>query len=769
MTNTTKTKEKDMPKKISLIIILIVACICASIVLVGCSDDNGTAITIMLSNGEGYVVESPNLIENLQIGDSCSFRVRILDGYYFGSVSHGNFSNGILTIEDVRYGMSIKFSVYKIPTINIERTNCDVSVEIIESANEEHLSLGDTVKVTFSPHKYYEFAKLSYNGSDVALPDDKTQQFSYDVILQTQCDLQVACIGQEIQVTTSTIGDGKITTNAIDDKIRYGEELIVNCEGINGSSFVNALINDTYTKDKQTILLVSNIKIDIKAYFQGQDETLVSYDPNGGVATYDKIELIIEKNDNFYLLNAKQTPITKQGYALVGWRDAEGNTHSLGAMITSKDQPLTFFAVWEKQTDDSYFTYQTYENPEGIKGVEITGLSTIAKSNSIDKIVVPDKINGFDVVGIAQNAFSGLPNIATIVTKPNLNHIGNNAFANMPNLTHAILFDDTRYLQDDMFTGSENLSDFAMNSASLKVYEKVLETSVVDKISYVKNTSSKKIVTISGCSLARGIDSSIFLNDDVLQDYAIINTGVHAGYGVSYIMEAIQNDLNSGDIVVFSLENYNQTWLDDLPSYQSAAELREAGVGRLRCLESNWDLLREYDFRKNNGQRLLNNLGEWSNRRREFLDGNTPIYTGDINRYSSVNKNGDFSYFRANAIAGSISNTHPALFVNQQYLKGLTYYNAYADKLQSQGVKVYFIYPPFFRYDGYDDAGRVNERLTFEANLKLQATFKVLGSLDDVCQPEENMADWVNHLSTQGAKIYAKTYADLLKSAILEE
>lgn len=95
------------------------------------------------------------------------------------------------------------------------------------------------------------------------------------------------------------------------------------------------------------------------------------------------------------------------------------------------------------------------------------------------------------------------------------------------------------------------ISFVALLYASLKMDQESYLVSVFDKVKLLENTSSRKIVFVGGSGLAFGLDSS-----KLEQAYGlpVINMGVHAGFGLKFLLEQVRPFLKQGDIVVIMPE-----------------------------------------------------------------------------------------------------------------------------------------------------------------------------------------------------------------------
>jgi len=69
----------------------------------------------------------------------------------------------------------------------------------------------------------------------------------------------------------------------------------------------------------------------------------------------------------------------------------------------------------------------------------------------------------------------------------------------------------------------------------------------IDKINLLKKTVSPKIVFIGGSNLAFGLNSELIKNQ---LEMNVVNMGLHAGFGLRFMIDEIKPHLKKGDIVI---------------------------------------------------------------------------------------------------------------------------------------------------------------------------------------------------------------------------
>ncbi len=96
--------------------------------------------------------------------------------------------------------------------------------------------------------------------------------------------------------------------------------------------------------------------------------------------------------------------------------------------------------------DTGRFTYNIGES-----GITITGY----KGDEQD-LVIPQQMDGYTVVGISQDAFSGMSTLTSIIIPDYVSYIGNNAFGNCSNLTSVRFMGDAPVLGELVFANCKS-------------------------------------------------------------------------------------------------------------------------------------------------------------------------------------------------------------------------------------------------------------------------------------------------------------------------
>ena len=113
---------------------------------------------------------------------------------------------------------------------------------------------------------------------------------------------------------------------------------------------------------------------------------------------------------------------------------------------------LTVYAGWTNEDDGQPFTWQAADGADPTNGIEVTGYRGKRRY-----MVVPDLIDGYTVVGIADGAFEGNGTIVTASLPVTLTRIGDRAFAGCVRLTSVDVPDAVEAVGREAFRGCARL------------------------------------------------------------------------------------------------------------------------------------------------------------------------------------------------------------------------------------------------------------------------------------------------------------------------
>lgn len=726
---------------------------------------DGNIFTVMLPDGVGYSLNG-DAVRQVRAGDSVVFDVSIDDGYKFVNASVGKYEDGKLVLENVKYSVTVDL-VARLSTDIADIVNGTVTVS---SPVGGGLCYGQPAEFEFVPNDNYVIEELYIGGKPIDFDRAADGSVTVTQVYDEFVSLYAVCYGKECTITDGETDGGTVTVTVENETVRYGDTVKVSCAPDSEYKTAYIEIGGEYiygTEQYEFTVLGDTF---VTARFVGEDSAAIVYDYNGAEVSHSAMIVDYAADGEFVYLQNGYGVWTRDGYTLESWNtesDGSGERHALGAMIVmpdrdalGADKEFKLYAQYKKHTPSEFFKFEDCAAHDGSDGYRIVSYSD--GGNNLSEVVIPDSYNGKKVVAIGDGAFDGNAHIKSIVTTAALEKIGARALGNMSALTELYLFDSIRSFSDTALVGTD-LNKLHMNSATKRIYDKILESNMVDKQMLVKTSNRQKIVTYSGCSIAKGMCSEMFYDNEMLKDYDVIHMGVHARFGSGMFLKMTENYLNAGDIVVLAFENYDHLWLTD-----EGMELVNAEQPwRLRHFESNYDIYEEYELADTKDiNDILSALPVYVAARASDLDSGRVYNTWP--RRDMMNEHGDYTYFRANAEEGSLVEDVETLYPSMNFLNGVDRMNAWARPLIERGVRVCFIFPPVYRYKAYDDEVNATLRREFLSELNARLEFPVLGSIDDAAMPYYCFNDWINHPSTDGTKEYTARFIRLLSAAVAD-
>lgn len=446
-----------------------------------------------------------------------------------------------------------------------------------------------------------------------------------------------------------------------------------------------------------------------------------------------------------------QQSFSKTGFYPLGWRIlGTGQTIGFGSRFDhSIAQRMELECAWMPCTEPDAFEYGLTET-----GAVITGY------NGSGSIVIPEDLDGFPVVGIAENAF-GSVDTDILALPQTLQFIHPGAFTAL-RAEHLYLFDSLQTVSDASF-GKSAISHLHIHAATEPVYCGTYFDTLSEKIDYLASVQEEpKIILFCGSSARFGYDSPML--EGAFPGYKVVNMGVYAYSNMLPQAMLLEEYLRPGDIVLSSPE------LD-------AIDTQFCGSRRLdreffAMMESNYEMLAQLDISQLEG--VFDALGAYLQERRNitprsYLD--IPAHYDEDNNSCaalSYNRQGDYILHRPSNTDRKLFGIKRA-FYNESHIRqedwlGL---NRVYDRFQALGARVFFTYSPRSERSISPDSDSASRKALEEA-FRERLNVPVISSMEDSLMDAFYFYGTDNHLTTEGAAIHTKAVIADLQRALEE-
>lgn len=446
-----------------------------------------------------------------------------------------------------------------------------------------------------------------------------------------------------------------------------------------------------------------------------------------------------------------QQDYSKEGGYPLGWHIV-GTEQVIGfgsRFDHSIAQRMELECAWMPCTEPDSFAYSVTETGAVITGYKGAG-----------NIIIPDKLGGFPVTGIGENAF-GAVEIDTLALPHTLQFIQPGAFTSL-RAEHLYLFDSLQTVSDASF-GKSAISHLHIHAATEPVYCGTYFDTLSEKIDYLASVQEEpKIILFCGSSARFGYDSPML--EAAFPGYKVVNMGVYAYSNMLPQAMLLEEYLRPGDIVLSSPE------LD-------AIDTQFCGSRRLdreffAMMESNYEMLAQLDISQLEG--VFDALGAYLQERRNltprsYLD--IPAHYDEDNNPCaalSYNRQGDYILHRPSNTDRKLFGIKRA-FYNESHIREEDWFglNRVYDRFQALGAQVFFTYSPRSEHSISPDSDSASRKALEEA-FRERLNVPVISSMEDSLMDAFYFYGTDNHLTTEGASIHTKAViADLQRS--LEE
>ena len=256
------------------------------------------------------------------------------------------------------------------------------------------------------------------------------------------------------------------------------EKIVLQTPSKTGYDFVGWYADEELTEKVEKISTGSSG--DRKFYAKWIPVYAIEYELNGGVNNSANPTTYTIESEDIVLQNPSKTD-----YDFVGWYSDEDLTEKVEKIASSSCGNKKFYAKWSSK----YYLFDTYNKT-------IIGVTDYAKTCS--SLVIPEQINGIDVSGIGNSAFSNCSKLNSVTIPDSVTSIGNSAFSGCAGLTSVYYAGDIA-----SWCGISGLENIMSGSRTLYIGGKKVEgeliipnsvTSICDSaFSYCKGVTSVTI------------------------------------------------------------------------------------------------------------------------------------------------------------------------------------------------------------------------------------------------------------------------------------
>lgn len=268
---------------------------------------------------------------------------------------------------------------------------------------------------------------------------------------------------------------------------------------------------------------------------------------------------------------------------------------------------------------------------------------------------------------------------------------------------------------------------------------------IVDKIELVKNTmksDKKRIILIGGSNVAFGINSQL-IQEELNDEYEIINFGVHAGAGLKYYLDIVKPYVKDNDIIVL------------LPEYEHFFnESFYGGDVLIEMIEFYPQSIKTLSFKQIKGMANNFNLYLFSDKIKRLLE-----HEVDPPNYKRFNEKGDLiSHLDKEGI--DITKLDKILNGKREYnSNAISYINSFSKELETKNVKVVFDFPPIpenmYEVEPYN---LIQEKLYSDLDIE------IIGDKENYIYPANYFYDTCYHLLKEGREIRSNQLAEDIKN-----
>ena len=473
------------------------------------------------------------------------------------------------------------------------------------------------------------------------------------------------------------------------------------------------------TKEKYAFIADSEKKVFVNC------SMIVRYETNGGLTKDGKPSL-----ETTYSVSEYKCPstlpdkgyFTREGYVLSEYNtapDGSGEAVSMGSKIRSDSSKLTLYCIWLKTDDPSDFEYTKGS------GITITGYKGNKKN-----VVIPEKIEGLNVIAIAKKAFTGL-DIETVFLPKTIETLNRGSFYECNSLSSIVFFDNIQTFYKDSIASCPNFKNIRINAVQ-DVYSDWMIGTYCKTDRLIWAADMKKFIFYGGSGTLNGIKCEQ-VNEEIGDEYVVINYGANANVSAAFVFEGMKKWLKEEDIIL---------WCPEMSSYPLGNTEMTGSLGKRNIeiyVSGNYDFLKGIDISKYEG----------------FFEAMMEVFSNH-EKHNAPWDRGAIGY---NCYGDTLSSPAQKLFDSEYGFPSDANLSSYkrmhwmVRELKEMGVKIWFSYAVMDE----SGAGLTKTRAQqYEQNIKKYFDVTIISDFWDCLVPHECMADSRWHVTLEGADIRTK-------------
>ena len=325
---------------------------------------------------------------------------------------------------------------------------------------------------------------------------------------------------------------------------------------------------------------------------------------------HDANDKVAFARDGYVLVGYSTTPV--DDYRSYGSANYIPGFSNLGGIceVDRECGVLLLYCVWAKESPITSFTYEEhtytnmYKQANSKKEHSIQGYRITAYHGDEKTIVIPEKINGIPVVGIAPNVIlQNSTQIGRIVLPKTVCCVEENAFVGACDLVELVFFNALQVVYNNSFSSS--LMTLVINSQRSPAMNGAEGSFIMkyERMRYLKKNDEQILIVLSGSSSLNGLNSRL-LSELLEEEYQIINYGTNAGANMLFYLKVISNYVTEGDLVVYAPEY----------TMQQTFGSNSLGYKTFRGNDQGYDIFREVDISE-----FTNVFSEWMIYQKEMM------------------------------------------------------------------------------------------------------------------------------------------------------